>query len=406
MAFILASARAAHNIFTKRITRMAARRKPGCRRTQKAPTGSPAGAFLILTQGNGNTDMNTPLKTAGEDQMIRSAVSHRQETALPTPAELRARLPVNERLASQIDKHRKAVRSIMHGTDDRVLLVVGPCSIHDEVAALEYGKKLKALADAVGDRFLIVMRAYLEKPRTTVGWKGLLYDPERTGAGDLNEGLLRSRRLLLNLTEMGLPLATEALSPFAMDYLGDLVSWTAIGARTTESQIHREMVSGLPMPAGFKNGTDGGTAVAINAMKSAAHPHHHMGVSSTGTPVMVSTRGNPDTHLVLRGGRGITNYDAASVEHAVQSLSSAGTCTAIMVDCSHDNACKQAERQVDIAREVMQQRQAGNTHIRGIMLESFLEPGRQNDDDDLRYGCSITDPCLGWDQTEVLLRSL
>ncbi|MDN6319700.1 MAG: 3-deoxy-7-phosphoheptulonate synthase [Marinobacter sp.] len=338
--------------------------------------------------------------------MISSAVTHRQETALPTPAELRARLPVDEVLIRQIDKHREAVRSILHGADNRTLLVVGPCSIHDEVAALEYGEKLKTLAGAVSDRFLIVMRAYLEKPRTTVGWKGLLYDPERTGSGDLNEGLLRSRRLLLNLAEMGLPLATEALSPFAMDYLGDLVSWTAIGARTTESQIHREMASGLPMPTGFKNGTDGGIGVAINAMKSSAHPHHHLGVSSHGTPVMISTQGNPDTHLVLRGGRGITNYDEVSIQHAAQGLSGAALCAGIMVDCSHDNACKQAERQIDVAREVMRQKRAGSAGIRGLMLESFLEAGRQDDGADLRYGCSITDPCLGWEQTERLLRSL
>ena len=338
--------------------------------------------------------------------MISFAVTHRRETALPTPAELRARLPADEQLGRQVEAHRHAVRSILHGTDNRTLLVIGPCSIHDEVAALEYGEKLKALADAVSDKFLIVMRAYLEKPRTTVGWKGLLYDPERSGAGDINEGLLRSRRLLLNLAEMGLPLATEALSPFAMDYMGDLVSWTAIGARTTESQIHREMVSGLPMPAGFKNGTDGGISVAINAMKSGAHPHHHLGVSSHGAPVMVSTRGNPDTHLVLRGGRGITNYDEASTQHAAQSLSEAGLCAAIMVDCSHDNACKQVERQINIAREVMRQKRAGSASIRGLMLESFLEAGRQDDGDDLRYGCSITDPCLGWGQTEALLRSL
>jgi len=338
--------------------------------------------------------------------MLSAAVVHRQETALPTPAELRERLPVDERLARQVSRHRQTVRSVLHGEDERTLIVVGPCSIHDEVAALEYGEKLKVLADAVSDRFLIVMRAYVEKPRTTVGWKGLLYDPERTGSGDLNEGLLRSRRLLLNLAEMGLPLATEALSPFAMDYMGDLVSWTAIGARTTESQIHREMVSGLPMPAGFKNGTDGGISVAINAMKSGAHPHHHLGVSSHGAPVMVSTRGNPDTHLVLRGGRGLTNYDEASIQHAAQSLSGSGLCSAIMVDCSHDNACKQAERQIDIAHEVMRQKRAGNANIRGLMLESFLEAGRQDDGDDLRYGCSITDPCLCWGQTEALLRSL
>jgi len=350
--------------------------------------------------------MNMPLNTSGECQVLSAGSTHRQETALPTPAELRERLPVEDRLALQVAKHRQEIRNVLHGEDERILVVVGPCSIHDEVAALEYGEKLKALADTVSDRLLIVMRAYLEKPRTTVGWKGLLYDPERTGSGDLNEGLLRSRRLLLNLAEMGLPLATEALSPFAMDYLGDLVSWTAIGARTTESQIHREMVSGLPMPAGFKNGTDGGINVAINAMKSGAHPHHHLGVSGNGAPVMVSTRGNPDTHLVLRGGRGITNYDEGSIQHAAKALSAAGLCAAIMVDCSHDNACKQAERQIDVAREVMRQRRAGSTSIRGLMLESFLEAGRQDDGDDLRYGCSITDPCLCWGQTEALLRSL
>lgn len=350
--------------------------------------------------------MSTSLNTAEEGQALSAAVTCRQETALPAPTELRQRLPAGEALIRQVSAHRQAVRNILHGEDDRTLIVVGPCSIHDEVAALEYGEKLKALADAVSDRFLVVMRAYLEKPRTTVGWKGLLYDPERTGAGDLNEGLLRSRRLLLNLAEMGLPLATEALSPFAMDYLGDLVSWTAIGARTTESQIHREMVSGLPMPVGFKNGTDGGVSVAINAMKSGAHPHHHLGVSGNGAPVMVSTRGNPDTHLVLRGGRGLTNYDEASIQQAADSVSEAGHNGAIMVDCSHDNACKQAERQIDIAREVIRQKRAGSSCIRGLMLESFLEAGRQDDGDDLRYGCSITDPCLSWSQTEALLRSL
>ncbi|MEO9524241.1 3-deoxy-7-phosphoheptulonate synthase [Marinobacter alexandrii] len=335
-----------------------------------------------------------------------TAVSQRQEVALPSAAGLRQQLPVSASLARQIAGQREAVRKILRGEDARTLIVMGPCSIHDEVAALEYGEKLKRLADAVSDRFLIVMRAYLEKPRTTVGWKGLLYDPERTGAGDLNEGLVRSRRLLLNLSQMGLPLATEALSPFAMDYLGDLISWSAIGARTTESQIHRELVSGLPMPVGFKNGTDGGVGVATNAMRSAAHPHHHMGVSDSGVPVMITTRGNPDTHLVLRGGRGITNYDADSIAAAVQALAGANLSTSIMVDCSHDNAQKQAERQIDIAREVMAQRAAGNDHIRGLMLESFLEPGRQDDSDDLIFGCSITDPCLGWSQTEALIRSL
>jgi 3-deoxy-7-phosphoheptulonate synthase len=205
---------------------------------------------------------------------------------------------------------------------------------------------------------------------------------------------------------MGLPLATEALSPFAMDYLGDLVSWTAIGARTTESQVHREMVSGLPMPTGFKNGTDGSIGVAINAMKSAAHPHHRFGIGSHGAPAMITTEGNPDTHLVLRGGRGITNYDAESVREAVDALSSAGVSASVMVDCSHDNAQKQSSRQLEIAKEVMFQKRSGNRNIVGLMLESFLEEGRQNDSDDLIYGCSLTDPCIGWKQTKELLRSL
>ncbi len=328
------------------------------------------------------------------------------ETSLPTPAQLRRDFPVPGELQARIAKQRDAVRGILNGEDPRLLIVMGPCSIHDEVAALEYGARLSELAQTVSDRFLIVMRAYLEKPRTTVGWKGLLYDPDRIGQGDLNEGLMRSRRLLLNLAEMGLPLATEALSPFAMDYLGDLVSWTAIGARTTESQVHREMASGLAMPVGFKNGTDGGVAVAVNAMKSAAHPHQHFGIGQTGAPAMMTTAGNPDTHLVLRGGRGITNYDADSIREARAALEAGGVSTAVMVDCSHDNACKQAERQIDIASDVMAQRRDGNPQIRGLMLESFLEPGRQNDGGELLYGCSITDPCLGWDQTEALIRSL
>ena len=350
--------------------------------------------------------MNMPLNAETLDSEPLNRSQHRQETRLPTALELRGRFPVSEALAGDIAGYREQIRRVLHGEDDRTLIVIGPCSIHDEEAALDYGRKLKALADEVSDRFLIVMRAYLEKPRTTVGWKGLLYDPERTGRGDLKQGLERSRRLLLGLSELGLPLATEALGPFMMDYLGDLVSWTAIGARTTESQIHREMVSGLPMPVGFKNGTDGSIGVAINAMKSGAHPHHHMGISHCGSPAMISTPGNPDTHLVLRGGRGITNYDELSIARAVEELEKAGVNSAVMVDCSHDNARKQAERQQEIAREVMAQKDKGNSHIKGLMLESFLAFGRQDDGDDLIYGCSLTDPCLGWEQTEALIRSL
>ena len=350
--------------------------------------------------------MNMPLNAETLDSEPVNRGPHRQETRLPSALALRGRFPVSDALVERIAGYREEVRRVLHGEDERALIVVGPCSIHDEQAALDYGQKLKALADEVSDRFLLVMRAYLEKPRTTVGWKGLLYDPERTGQGDLAQGLTRSRRLLLGLSELGLPLATEALGPFMMDYLGDLVSWTAIGARTTESQIHREMVSGLPMPVGFKNGTDGSIGVAVNAMKSGAHPHHHMGISHCGSPAMISTPGNPDTHLVLRGGRGITNYDELSIARAVEELDKAGVNNAVLVDCSHDNACKQAERQVDIAREVMQQKRNGNSQIKGLMLESFLEFGRQDDGDDLLYGCSLTDPCLGWEQTEALIRSL
>lgn len=350
--------------------------------------------------------MNMPLKSETLETQAVSAGQHRQEVTLPTAAELRQQFPAGEPLTRAIAGYRDQIRGVLNGQDQRTLIVMGPCSLHDEQAALDYGTKLKVLADDVSDRFLIVMRAYLEKPRTTVGWKGLLYDPERTGQGDLKQGLERSRKLLLELSGLGLPLATEALSPFMMDYLGDLVSWTAIGARTTESQIHREMVSGLPMPTGFKNGTDGGIAVATHAMKSASHPHHHLGISHAGAPVMITTAGNPDTHLVLRGGRGVTNYDEASISRAVAELEKAGVSTAVMVDCSHDNAAKHAERQLDIAREVMAQKRSGNAHIKGLMLESFLAFGRQDDGDDLIYGCSITDPCLAWEQTEALIRSL
>ena len=358
--------------------------------------------------------MNMPLdvRTTQEANPVEVPADPQQDspanlaTPLPTPAALRREVPLAEALKARIGHHRQQIRDILHGNDDRLLMVVGPCSIHDEVAALEYGEKLAALAGEVSDRMLIVMRAYLEKPRTTVGWKGLLYDPERTGNGDLGAGLVRSRRLLVNLSNLGLPLATEALSPLAMDYLDDLVSWTAIGARTTESQIHREMVSGLPMPTGFKNGTDGSVGVAVNAMKSAAHGHHRLGFGADGQPAMITTTGNRDTHLVLRGGRGITNYDTDSIAAAVDALTTAGVSPSLMVDCSHDNACKQPERQPYIAREVVAQRRAGNRAIKGLMLESFLQQGRQEDGDELAYGLSITDPCLGWEQTQALLLSL
>lgn len=325
---------------------------------------------------------------------------------LPTPSELRRELPCTDELHAQVERHRQAVRAILKGEDERLLVVVGPCSVHDEVAALEYGERLAELAATLQDRCLIVMRAYLEKPRTTVGWKGLLYDPERTGEGDLDQGLVRSRRLLLNLAQLGLPLATEALNPMAADYLSDLVSWTAIGARTTESQLHREMASQLPMPVGFKNGTDGSHGMALNAMQSAASSHYRLGTDLQGRPAMMRTPGNPDTHLVLRGGRGVTNYDEASIAAAQKQLRENGLNPAVMVDCSHDNAAKDHERQSGIARELLRQRQAGNHLIAGIMLESFLVDGKQKDEGELTHGQSITDPCLGWDDTACLLQEV
>lgn len=351
-------------------------------------------------------NMSMNLQERDEPQQAMATAPLSEAAPLPTPAGLRASLPLADGLRRRIEQHRQAIRDVLNGRDPRTLVVIGPCSIHDEVAALEYGERLASLAGELSDRFVVVMRAYLEKPRTTVGWKGLLYDPERTGRGDMAQGLMRSRRLLLNLAELGLPLATEALSPLAMDYLEDLVSWTAIGARTTESQIHRELVSGLASPAGFKNGTDGTLGVAINAMKSAAHSHHRLGLLADGSPAMLTTAGNSDTHLVLRGGRGVTNYDADSINAALDALDSAGLAPRVMVDCSHDNACKQAERQLDIARNVMAQKAAGNRRICGLMLESFLVAGRQNDGPELVYGQSITDACIGWEQTETLLREL
>ncbi len=330
----------------------------------------------------------------------------RASQALPAPHSLRQRLPLSRAGSMEIERHRCEISDILHGRDDRFLVIVGPCSIHDEAAALEYGERLAGMARQVEDRMKVVMRAYLEKPRTTVGWKGLLYDPCRDGSASIEAGLGRSRQLLLSLAELGLPLATEALNPLALPYIEDLVSWTAIGARTTESQVHREMASGLPMPVGFKNGTDGGIQVALNAMQAAARPHHGLGVDGQGRLAMCSSAGNVDTHLVLRGGRGLTNYDAESVGTAQALLGRHELNPRVVVDCSHDNARKDALRQPLIASEVVRQRLEGNRHLAGLMIESFLRDGRQDTGQgELEYGVSITDPCLGWERTaDTLLR--
>lgn len=326
---------------------------------------------------------------------------------LLTPRAMKEQLPVSEALARQIEQQRQQIRDVLNGRDDRLLVITGPCSVHDEDAVLEYGEKLAALSEQLSDRMLLVMRAYVEKPRTNVGWKGLAYDPQRNGKGDMGQGIERSRRVMLRLAQMGLPIANEGLNPLVMQYLDDLVSWTAIGARTAESQTHREMVSYLPMPVGIKNSTDGSAANAINAMMAARHSHHTLGVNADGQMVMLDTPGNPDTHLVLRGGHGLTNYDERSIAAALHELAAADCHQKVLVDCSHANACKQHDRQMPIAREVVAQRAAGNNGILGIMLESFLEAGRQNDGSvPLVYGQSITDACISWNETEALLKEL
>ena len=336
----------------------------------------------------------------------RSLTTEPAVRPLASPRALKNELPLPEALAVQIDQQRQQIRDCLSGADSRLLIITGPCSIHDEAAVLDYGRRLAALNEQLQDRMLIVLRAYVEKPRTSIGWKGLAYDPARDGKGDMAAGIRRSRQVMLQLAELGLPLATEALNPLVMAYLDDLVSWTAIGARTAESQTHREMVSHLPMPVGIKNSTDGSAANAINAMIAARHSHHTLGVDVDGQLAMLDTPGNPDTHLVLRGGRGITNYDAASIAEALATLKKGDCIEKVLIDCSHDNACKQHERQPLIARDVVAQRVAGNSGILGLMLESFITAGRQNDGCDLTYGQSITDACIGWDETESLLREL
>lgn len=326
--------------------------------------------------------------------------------SIVSPQELKQQLGIQQSLAMQIEQQRQQLRDALHGQDKRFIVIVGPCSIHDEQAALDYGQRLAELSQQLSDKLHIVMRAYVEKPRTTVGWKGFAYDPQRNGLGDMAQGLSRSRKLMLQLAELGLPLATEALNPLVMNYFDDLVSWVAIGARTAESQTHREMVSHLSMPVGIKNSTDGSADNAINAMISAASRHHTLGVDAQGQLAMLTTPGNKDTHLVLRGGHGVTNYDEQSIASALRRLHAAQQHAKVLVDCSHANSCKNHERQIAIADNVAEQYLQGNDGILGIMLESFIEAGRQDEGDNLRYGCSITDACISWEQTESLLQDI
>ncbi|WP_460060986.1 3-deoxy-7-phosphoheptulonate synthase [Pseudomonas sp. S2_A05] len=322
---------------------------------------------------------------------------------LPSSLQLKQQLPLSHSLHQQVNTHRLAVRAILNGEDPRLLVIVGPCSLHDPQSAIEYASKLARLAEDVSSEMLLVMRAYVEKPRTTVGWKGLAYDPHLDGTDDMATGLTLSRELMLEMIQLGLPVATELLQPMAAGYFDDLLSWVAIGARTTESQIHREMASGLNMPVGFKNGTDGGAAIAVDAMRSAAHAHRHFGVDSQGHPAIVQTAGNADTHIVLRGGHQGPNYDASSVANISAELSRLKIPNRIMVDCSHANSGKDPLRQPAVFNEVLEQRLRGNHSLIGAMLESHLFEGCQPLSTSLRYGVSITDGCLGFDATEQLL---
>ena len=323
------------------------------------------------------------------------------------PAILAEELPLTEAGSQVVAEARDEIIQILNGSDDRLLVVVGPCSVHDPAAALDYARRLVARRQALRADLCIVMRVYFEKPRTTVGWKGLINDPRLDGSFVINEGLRLARRLLLDLVALGLPAACEFLDPITPQFISDLVAWGAIGARTTESQVHRELASGLSMPVGFKNGTAGSVQMAIDAVGAASHPHRFLGVTEQGLAGIVATRGNPDCHIILRGGKQ-PNYDAASVSSALALLRKAKLAPRLVVDCSHGNSSKDYRRQPVVAREVAAQVAGGERGIAGVMLESFLVDGRQDlgDPAKLTYGQSVTDACMGWEMTEPVLDEL
>ena len=329
---------------------------------------------------------------------------------MPTPEAVHARLPLTESAAKTVIEGRRAIERIIDRGDARLFVVIGPCSIHDPVAGLDYARRLKALADKVADSLLLVMRVYFEKPRTSTGWKGFINDPRMDDSFHIEEGLSRAREFLLAVNDIGLPCGTEALDPIAPQYIGDLVAWTAIGARTSESQTHREMSSGLSTPVGFKNGTDGSLDAAINGILSASHPHSFLGINMQGRSSVVRTRGNAYGHLVLRGGGGRPNYDTVSVALAEQALSKARLSGNIVVDCSHANSYKNPELQPLVMADCVNQVRMGNRSIVGLMVESFIEAGNQPIPDDpalhgqLKYGCSVTDACIDWPTTEKMIR--
>ena len=321
------------------------------------------------------------------------------EISLILPYQLKGQLPLSSALKQQVAQHRQIIQNILAGTDPRLLVIAGPCSIHDSQAALEYAEKLKQLQSQVSDQIFLVMRAYIEKPRTTIGWKGFLYDPDLDGSANMQLGLEKSRELYLQIIEMGLPIASEILSPMATGYFDDVLAWGAIGARTSESQIHREISSAMPYSIGFKNGTDGSIQIAFDAIQSASHPHQFMGMSQSGLPAILSSQGNPHAHLILRGANSGPNYQLAEIEKIQQKAK--GQLPALIIDCSHGNSLKDPQQQPQVLRTIVAERE--QTQVRGIMLESYLVDGNQKISCDMTYGQSVTDGCLGWDKTEQLL---
>jgi len=337
------------------------------------------------------------MSTEFEDINIES------QELLITPSQLKAEIPLSSAGQAVIEKGRQDIRNILDRKDKRVFLVIGPCSIHDTDAAIDYAKRLKALSDKVDDTLLLVMRVYFEKPRTTTGWKGLINDPDLDDSFKIEKGLHVGRQLLLDVAELGLPTSTEALDPISPQYLQDIISWSAIGARTTESQTHREMSSGLSSIVGFKNGTDGGLTVAINALQAVSHPHRFLGINGEGQVAITKTKGNQYGHVVLRGGGGKPNYDSVNVQICEQELEKAKITPSIMVDCSHANSNKDPALQPLVAGNVVNQIVDGNQSIVGLMIESNIGFGNQKISDNMEYGVSVTDGCIAWDTTEKMI---
>lgn len=335
--------------------------------------------------------------------VLNTALQHipttTKETILSLPQQLKAQLPLSSTLAHQINAQRQTIQNILDGHDSRLMIVTGPCSIHDPIAALDYAKKLQQLQSTVADQIFFVMRTYIEKPRTTVGWKGFLYDPNLDGSSNMQLGLEKSRALYLQIIEMGLPIASEILNPMATAYFDDLLAWGAIGARTSESQIHREISSQMPYSIGFKNGTDGSIQIALDAIQSASHPHQFMGMSQSGLPCILESEGNPKAHLILRGSNAGPNYHLTEIEKIKAKVKT--ELPALVIDCSHGNSDKNPLLQAEVLRTIVAERSL--SHVRGVMLESHLNDGQQKISSEMTYGQSITDGCLGWDKTQQLL---